>query len=94
MTYTIQNSMNHKGIDFTTVKDENGFFWTIESKYIVNGRLTKNFNGISGCYHETESGSVRQAKINAEAKIWQDANPNATDVEFMKALAQIVINLQ
>ena len=36
------------GRTFIICKDKNERFWAFEDKYVKNGRLTKQFNGITG----------------------------------------------
>ena len=93
MTYTIENRMNYKGVDLITVKDSDGFYWTVEGRFVDNGRLTKAFNGITGFRKEDCIDSVHLAQASVDLDAWKKENPNATVEEECKALVAIWQNL-
>lgn len=51
--------------EFYIVKDENGY-WGIESKYFVNGVLTKKFNGINGHLGKTVEETLKRTHDTIE----------------------------
>lgn len=50
---------------FEVVQDEKGF-WAIEDKYITNGKLNRQINGIQGHLRETLEDCLETARISAE----------------------------
>ena len=46
------------GRTFWILQDEHGY-WGIEDKYIENGKLTREFNGISRCLCHTAEETIR-----------------------------------
>lgn len=54
-----------RGMKFEIVKDERGY-WAIEDKYITDGKLNTQINGITGCLKDNLNDCIEQAKIRAE----------------------------
>ena len=52
---------------FEIVQDERGF-WAIEDKYITDGKLNKQINGISGHLKNTLEECIESAKFSAEVE--------------------------
>ena len=77
------DKITYMGREFQILKDERGF-WAIESKYIKNGKLTKEFNGISGLLSKTAEDAkskVRQrVEIDALVASGMDATIATIDV--------------
>lgn len=50
---------------FEIVKDERGF-WAIEDKYITDGKLNQQINGITGNLRDTLEACIESARTHAE----------------------------
>ena len=50
---------------FEIVHDEKGF-WAIENKYITDGKLNQQINGITGHLRDNIEACIESAKISAE----------------------------
>ena len=64
------STYHESGRTFLILKDEHGY-WGIESKYVQNGKLTKQFNGISGHPGETAAEAIQlvSMRIRVDAMV-------------------------
>lgn len=63
---------------FEIVKDEKGF-WAIEDKYITDGKLNKQINGITGHLRETLEQCIESARMSAEVDYLVSEGWDATE---------------
>ena len=71
------------GRTFWILQDEHGY-WGIEDKYIENGKLTREFNGISGCLCDTAEETIRV--VSGRIRIDAMKEAGMSDDAILKAL--------
>lgn len=71
MTLTTITTYHENGKSFKILQADDGFFWGIESKYIKNNKLLKEFNGATGNRRKTVKECINQIsfKIKFDAMI-------------------------
>lgn len=65
-------------------KDDNGYFWAIEHKYIgLDGKLIRPVSGIQGHRRESLEEAIKAATWAGQVKEYKENNPNATITEII-----------
>ena len=79
-------TLKARNLTFEIVKDEKGF-WAIESKYITDGKLNQQINGISGNLRDNLADCIESARTHAEV----DYLVNVEGWELDKAVVKAVM---
>lgn len=58
-------TLKARNLTFEIVRDERGF-WAIEDKYITDGKLNQQINGLTGNLRDNLEDCIASAKIHAE----------------------------
>lgn len=79
-------TLKARNMRFEVVQDERGF-WAIEDKYITDGKLNKQINGITGNLRDTLEACIESARIHAEV----DYLINVEGYDRMEAVEKAVL---
>ena len=92
---TINKKVTIEGMDFAIVKEpawgETHQYGTIPySEVDENGRIKRALNGFEMCCAASPEKAIEQREDVLLARKWKAEHPNATEVEEMNAIADIV----
>lgn len=71
-TFTRQTTYNYRNRSFTIYRDEKRDFWGVESKYIVENKLTVQLNGITGYIGKTISETLEKVTNRIDMDYYMD----------------------
>lgn len=55
-------TLNYKNNNYVVTEVQKGIYFTIDAKDISNGRITKSYNGITGCMGKTPEEAIENRK--------------------------------
>ena len=80
-------TFNYKNNVYEVIKDNDGFYWAFNEKYIdEDGRLTKQFNGITGHRNDNVNDTLIAVMNEVDIEKW-DAEHDVDSMDMTRLLA-------
>lgn len=81
-------TFTYKGETFEVIKDGDNYYWAFNEKFIdENGRLTKEFNGITGHRNDNLKDTLCAVMTDVDVDEWDRLNPTEDKMCIERILA-------